>query len=165
MQNEPIDPASEEEEEYKKNLEVVEMLDPEMLAMAIINEHPQTQALIISTLTHTGNAARIINALPDKIQADVAYRILHMLPVPRQVYREVFKILMRDLKASEATTASSKDAGLYSFVEMLQLADEEVASNLLSKLDKAMADRGVTSDLLVKAKEIFKENKETKPND
>jgi len=159
MQNEPVDATSEEEEEYKKNLEVVEMLDPEFLAMTIISEHPQTQALIISALTHTGNAAKIVNALPEKVQADVAYRILHMLPVPRQIYREVFVILMRELKANEATVQSSKDAGLNSFVQMLQLADEADATTILSNLEKAMETRGVTSDLLPKAKERLKEEK------
>ena len=163
MENEPIDRTAETaEEEYKQNLEVIEMLDPEYLAMAIINEHPQTIALIISALTHTGNAVKVVNALPKTLQADVAYRILHMLPVPRQVYQEVFKILMRELKANEATAQTSKDAGLNAFVQMLQLADEKDASDLIDNLEKAMEEKGLTSDLLAKAKEKIKESK---PND
>lgn len=159
METETIDKTSEEEEAYQQNLEVVGMLDPEFLAMAIINEHPQTIALIISALTHTGNAAKIVNALPEKLQADVAYRILHMNPVPRQTYRAVFEILVGDLKANEATVQSSKDAGLNAFVQMLQMAEEADASMLLDTLEKVMKESNVTSELLPKAKEELKKGK------
>ena len=159
METETIDKTSEEEEAYQRNLEVVGMLDPEFLAMAIINEHPQTIALIISALTHTGNAAKIVNALPEKLQADVAYRILHMNPVPRQTYRAVFEILVGDLKANEATVQSSKDAGLNAFVQMLQMAEEADASMLLDTLEKVMKESNVTSELLPKAKEELKKGK------
>ncbi|MCP4749972.1 MAG: hypothetical protein GY866_03705 [Proteobacteria bacterium] len=156
MQNEPIEISS-EEEEYKRNLEVLEMLDPEYLATLLSQEHPQTCALIVSALSHSSGAVKIIKALPENLQADVSYRILHLQPMPKTIIMEVFKILMKQLKTAGAMDAPSKNAGGNYFVQMLQNAEDDDASSVLAKLEETLEAGGHPSELLEKAKEKLKE--------
>jgi len=148
MQNEPNTQTS-PGEEYQKNLEILEMMDPGDLAKHMANEHPQTIAVFISALSHTSQAIKILKALTEKLQADISYRILHGKLVPKGVPMEIIRVVVRELEAM-GTKANPPVGGFNSFVEMLQTAEGDDASTILANLEKTTL--GSDSELLPKVR-------------
>ena len=75
-----------------KPFEFVRKTDASQLLNFIVDEHPQTIALVLSYLT-TQQSAMIIAALPPDRQADVARRIAVMDRTSPDVIKEVEKVL------------------------------------------------------------------------
>ena len=72
-------------------------VEPSQIIPFISKEHPQTVSLILSQLD-ANQAAGVFNALPESMQADVAYRIAQMNNISPQVLRELEESLASDLE-------------------------------------------------------------------
>ncbi|MFH1570056.1 MAG: flagellar motor switch protein FliG [Gemmatimonadota bacterium] len=68
--------------------ETMEEMEAEQVAPFISHEHPQTIALVLSHLS-PGKAAGIIGQLPERMQADVAYRMSTMEQVTETALQNV----------------------------------------------------------------------------
>jgi flagellar motor switch protein FliG len=105
---------------------------PEQLAPFISNEHPQTIGLILSQLD-PAQAAGILSQLPERIQADVAYRVATMENITPSVLKQVEESLEANLKD---ILSGNKDVGGPKIVaDMLNLTGTSVEKNVLDKLD------------------------------
>ena len=105
---------------------------PEQLAPFISNEHPQTIGLILSQLD-PGQAAGILSQLPERIQADVAYRVATMGNITPGVLKQVEESLEANLKD---ILSGNKDVGGPKIVaDMLNLTGTSVEKNILERLD------------------------------
>ena len=105
---------------------------PEQLAPFISNEHPQTIGLILSQLDPS-QAAGILSQLPERIQADVAYRIATMENITPSVLKQVEESLESNLKD---VLGGHKDVGGPKIVaDMLNLTGSSVEKNVLDKID------------------------------
>jgi flagellar motor switch protein FliG len=105
---------------------------PEQLAPFISNEHPQTIGLILSQL-EPSQAAGILSQLPERIQADVAYRIATMENITPSVLKQVEESLESNLKD---VLGGHKDVGGPKIVaDMLNLTGSSVEKNVLDKID------------------------------
>ena len=72
-------------------------VDPNQIIPFIAKEHPQTISLILSQLD-SGQAAGVLNGLPEELQSDVAYRIAMMENISPEVLRELEDSLAQDLQ-------------------------------------------------------------------
>jgi len=105
---------------------------PEQLAPFISNEHPQTIGLILSQLD-PNQAAGILSQLPERIQADVAYRVATMGNITPGVLKQVEESLEANLKD---ILSGNKDVGGPKVVaDMLNLTGTSVEKNILERLD------------------------------
>ena len=105
---------------------------PEQLAPFISNEHPQTIGLILSQLD-PAQAAGILSQLPERIQADVAYRVATMGNITPGVLKQVEESLEANLKD---ILSGNKDVGGPKIIaDVLNLTGTSVEKNILDRLD------------------------------
>ena len=67
---------------------ILKNVAPDQLAPFISNEHPQTIALILSQLD-PAQSAGILGHLPERMQADVAYRVATMENITPNVIKQL----------------------------------------------------------------------------
>src|SRR5690625_2215071 len=70
--------------------------DPQQVLNFIINEHPQTIALVLSYLDPE-QSGQILSELEDEVQADIASRIATMESTPPDVITEIEQVLERNI--------------------------------------------------------------------
>ena len=105
---------------------------PEQLAPFISNEHPQTIGLILSQLDPS-QAAGILSQLPERIQADVAYRVATMGNITPGVLKQVEESLEANLK--DILSGNKDVGGPKTIADMLNLTGTSVEKNILERLD------------------------------
>jgi flagellar motor switch protein FliG len=104
----------------------------EQIAPFISHEHPQTVALILSQLD-PGQASGILGHLPERMQADVAYRIATMENITPAVLKEIEEALessLRDILGGNQDVGGPKVVA-----DMLNLTGSSVEKNVLEQMD------------------------------
>ena len=116
---------------------------PGQIVTFLRNEHPQTIALVVSNIPTQVLAAEVMQELPAKVQADVAYRIATMEQTPPDVVREIATIVESKLDdVFQHEYASS--GGAPALAQILNSADRTTERNILdhlSALDSELAER------------------------
>jgi len=102
--------------------EFLKTCDPKVLANLLRGEHPQTIALVVSTLS-TKKACDTINLLPEKLKSDVLMRMVDLGKVDRNVIEDVENVLKEQLEA-------------INYVEGKQLGGVEVVANIINQFDR-----------------------------
>jgi flagellar motor switch protein FliG len=107
--------------------------DAFQLSNLIANEHPQTIALILCYL-QSDKAGQILSALPEDVQADVAYRIANMSATSPEVVQEIEKVL--DGKLSSVVKSDLKViGGIETIVNILNQVDRTTEKNITEGLE------------------------------
>ena len=105
---------------------------PDQIAPFISNEHPQTIGLILSQLD-PAQAAGILAQLPERMQADVAYRVATMENITPNVIKEIEESLEQSLRD---ILGGNQDVGGPKVVaDMLNLTGSSVEKNVLDQMD------------------------------
>ena len=105
---------------------------PDQIAPFISQEHPQTIALILSQLEST-QAAGIITHLPERMQADVAYRIATMENITPTVLKQIEESLESSLRD---ILGGNKDVGGPKVVaDILNLTGSTTEKSVLDQMD------------------------------
>ncbi|AND85283.1 flagellar motor switch protein FliG [Clostridium tyrobutyricum] len=112
--------------------------DAHQLLNIISDEHPQTIALILCYL-QPDKAGQILSALPENIQAEVAYRIATMRNTSHMVVKEIEKVL--DGKLSSVVKSDMKIiGGVSTIVDILNQVDRNTEKNITEGLEKEDAE-------------------------
>ena len=110
----------------------LEKVDSENLLTFIVDEHPQTIALIIAHLA-PGQGAYIINALKPERQLEVIRRIATM----QQTNPEIIKEVEKGLEARMTSVMSQKlenTGGVESVADILNVIDRQTGRNIMENL-------------------------------
>ena len=110
----------------------LENVAPEQIAPFISHEHPQTIALILSQLG-SRQASGILAQLPERMQADVAYRITTMENITPAVLLEIEEALeacLGDILAGNQDVGGPKVVA-----DILNLTGPGVEKNVLDQMD------------------------------
>jgi len=105
---------------------------PDQIAPFMSHEHPQTIALILSQLEAKQSGA-ILALFPERLQADVAYRMAIMEPIPPNVLRHIEESLessLRDIMGGNVDVGGPKVVG-----DMLNHSGRSVEKNVLDQMD------------------------------
>ncbi|GEA16647.1 flagellar motor switch protein FliG [Moorella sp. E308F] len=113
---------------------MIRKADPKQLVNFIYNEHPQTIALILAYL-EPEQAAIVLGALPDQVQADVAKRIALMERASPETLRELESIMEQRL-SSLVEQDFAVAGGLKSLVDILNRADRSTERTILEALEQ-----------------------------
>ncbi len=112
--------------------------DSQQLLNIITNEHPQTIALILCYL-QSDKSGQILSALPEEVQAEVAYRIATMSNTSPMVVKEIEKVL--DGKLSSVVKSDMKViGGVQTIVDILNQVDRTTEKNITEGLEKEDAE-------------------------
>jgi len=107
--------------------------DPQQVLNFIINEHPQTIALVLSYLDPE-QAGQILSELPEKMQAEVAKRIATMDSTSPEIISQVEQVLEKNL-ATSLTEDYTQTGGIESVVEVLNGVDRSTERTILDALE------------------------------
>jgi len=107
-------------------------VDPQNLLTFIIDEHPQTIALVLSHLP-PAYGAEIVKGLPTERQLAVVRRIAHMGQTNPEVIHEVERGLESRM-ASLMQQSFEKAGGVNSVAEILNVSDRAIERTLLESL-------------------------------
>lgn len=113
---------------------VARKADSQQLLSLIMNEHPQTIALILCYI-QPEKAAQILSGLPEEIQSDVAKRIAAMKSTSPAVVHEVEKVLEKKL-SSVIRPDLATIGGISSLVQILNQVDRGTEKNIIEHLGK-----------------------------
>ena len=114
------------------NFELIKQMRPEQIGPFVSHEHPQTIALILSQL-EAPQAGGILAQLPQRMQADVAYRIATMEDISPAAIERVKDSLSWSLMDM---AAGMRDAGGPKMVaDMLNMTGSSVEKNVLDQMD------------------------------
>src|SRR5262245_55339099 len=109
-------------------------VDPQNLLTFIIDEHPQTIALVLSHLP-PAYGAEIIKGLPTERQLAVIRRVAHMGQTNPEVIHEVERGLESRM-ASLMQQSFEKAGGVNSVAEILNVSDRAIERTLLESLSQ-----------------------------
>lgn len=128
-----IDKVSEITQQYRP-FGIARKADAHQLLNVIMNEHPQTIALILCYL-QPDKAAQIMSGLPEELQVDVTKRIAMMSNTSPIVIEEVEEVLEKKL-SSVIRSEFATIGGVQSLVDILNNVDRGTEKSILDELDK-----------------------------
>lgn len=107
--------------------------DPSQLATSFQNENPQLIALILAYLKPE-NSAKVLNALPPEVQAQVAFKIADMNSTNPEIIADIEKIVENKF-SSVVAQDFSKAGGVGSLASILNRSDRSTEKNVLEYLE------------------------------
>ncbi len=115
--------------------EFLKTCDPKVLANLIRTEHPQTIALILSTLP-VKKVCDAIVALPDKIQDDVVMRIASLEKVDRTVIEDIESVLREQLESISFAEGSRQMGGVEAVANIMNQLDRSMESAIMERIEE-----------------------------
>ena len=118
----------------ESTLEALELVDTRTLANFIINEHPQTIALIIAHLP-VEKKVEVVRILPEGLQAEIVLRVANLDFVSPELIAQ-----LDDVLKTELSTLGSIDnyqlGGVQPVVDMLNMMDKNSEKNVMSRVEE-----------------------------
>lgn len=115
-----------------KPFEFMRLADPMQVVNFLQSEHPQTIALVLSFLDPP-LAAKVLSALPEKIQAEVVKRIALLDRASPDVVREIEKNLEKKFSGLGVQTLSQV-GGIDTAAEIINNIDRATEKSIMEKL-------------------------------
>ncbi|MDY6986499.1 MAG: flagellar motor switch protein FliG [Thermodesulfobacteriota bacterium] len=117
-----------------KGLKALQSLAPDQLSSLIKDEHPQTIAIVLAHLS-TSLAAKVLNAFPDELKADVAIRIASLDEVMPGMVAEIDNMFQAILSEKQVSN-SHKLGGVNQLAEILNQTTSGSAQLVLDEVSK-----------------------------
>lgn len=117
-----------------KTLEALELVDTRTLASFLLNEHPQTIALICAHLDPI-RKSDTIKRLPDALQAEVVMRMANIDFISPELIAQLDDVLKTEL-ATVGTIDSTSLGGVEPVAEMLNTMDKTAETNIMARIEE-----------------------------
>jgi flagellar motor switch protein FliG len=117
-----------------RTLESLEMVDAKSLATFLVNEHPQTVAVILAHL-EPEKKGEVLKRLPETLQAEVVLRMANLDHVAPELIAEIDRVLKAEL-SSMSTVEQSSLGGVQPVAEMLNVMDKNTETSIMSRLEE-----------------------------
>jgi flagellar motor switch protein FliG len=116
------------------NLESLELVDTRTLANFLINEHPQTIALIIAHLP-VEKKVDVLRKLPEGLQAEVVLRVANLDFVSPELIAQLDDVLKTEL-STLGSIDTQQLGGIEPIADMLNLMDKNTEKNIMSRVEE-----------------------------
>jgi flagellar motor switch protein FliG len=117
-----------------RTLESLEMVDAKSLANFLVNEHPQTIAVILAHL-EPEKKCEVLKRMPESLQAEAVLRMANLDYISPELIGEVDKVLKQEL-ATMGTVESAQLGGVQPVAEMLNVMDKNTEQAIMSRLEE-----------------------------
>lgn len=118
-----------------KSFQELERIDSKVLANVLLNEHPQTIAVVLSQLSAV-KSAEVLRFLPDALKVEVVKRLATLENVSPEFYKELIEVLAEEIKNMGVGSIVQKTEGIALTAELLNMLDKDTTNRILSKLDE-----------------------------
>jgi flagellar motor switch protein FliG len=120
--------------EGSRTLEALELVDSRTLANFLVNEHPQTIALILAHLDG-GKKVDVIKRLPEAIQTEVVLRIANIDFISPSLIAQVDEVLKQEL-ATLGSIDTQQLGGIQPIADMLNVMDKQSEQNIMARVEE-----------------------------
>lgn len=120
--------------EGSRTLEALELVDSRTLANFLINEHPQTIALILAHLDGS-KKVDVIRRLPEAIQTEVVLRIANIDFISPSLIAQVDEVLKQEL-ATLGSIDTQQLGGIQPIADMLNVMDKQTEQNIMARVEE-----------------------------
>ena len=118
----------------QRQLESLELVDAKSLSNFLINEHPQTIAVILAHL-EPEKKGEVLKRLPESLQAEVVLRMSNLDHVAPELIAEVDRVLKQEL-STLGTVDQSALGGVQPVAEMLNVMDKNTEGAIMSRIEE-----------------------------
>lgn len=115
-------------------LESLELVDTRTLANFLINEHPQTIALIVAHLAPE-KKVDVLRRLPEGLQAEVVLRVANLDYVSPELIAQLDDVLKTEL-STLGSIDTNQLGGVEPIADMLNLMDKNSEKNIMSRVEE-----------------------------
>lgn len=117
-----------------RSLESLEVIDAKSLSNFLINEHPQTIAVILAHL-EPEKKAEVIKRLPESIQTEVVLRLSNLDYISPALIAELDQVLKDEL-STVGTVDQASLGGVQPVAEMMNIMDKNTESQIMGRLEE-----------------------------
>jgi len=128
---------------HVSGFKLLKKVDPAQLLNFIMNEHPQTVAVIMAHLDPE-QAASILSELPEQLQNEIVFRVATMGKISPELLNDVEKVLESQLESVLGQDFSTA-GGAHAVAEILNLADRATERKILDNL--VQKDPGLATEV------------------
>ena len=125
-------------EEMGGGLETVRMLEPKTIASFLINEHPQTAAIVMAHL-EPGISSQVVRELPEEVRMEIVHRLATLERVSPSMIRELDEALQAEFRTSGAVSGS-KLGGVEAAAHIMGSLDRVTETSILTAMDEINPD-------------------------
>lgn len=118
----------------QRTLEALEVIDAKSLSTFLVNEHPQTIAVVLAHL-EPEKRGEVLKRLPETHQAEVVLRMANLEYVDPDLILEVNRVLKDEL-ASIGNVEQQALGGVQPVAEMLNVMDKNTETSIMSRLEE-----------------------------
>ena len=115
-------------------MESLELVDAKSLANFLVNEHPQTIAVILAHL-EPEKKCEVLKRMPESLQAEAVLRMANLDYISPELIEEVDKVLRQEL-ATMGSVEQSQLGGVQPVAEMLNVMDKNTETAIMSRLEE-----------------------------
>lgn len=115
-------------------LESLELVDTRTLSNFLINEHPQTIALIVAHL-NPERKVEVLRRLPEGLQAEVVLRVANLDYVSPELISQLDDVLKTEL-STLGSIDTNQLGGVEPIADMLNLMDKNTEKNIMSRVEE-----------------------------
>lgn len=115
-------------------LESLELVDTRTLSNFLINEHPQTIALIVAHLAPE-RKVDVLRRLPEGLQAEVVLRVANLDYVSPELISQLDDVLKTEL-STLGSIDTNQLGGVEPIADMLNLMDKNTEKNIMSRVEE-----------------------------
>ncbi len=126
--------------EQSTGFEFLSKVDPKQLSKFIINEHPQTIALILAHL-EPGQAASALSQMSDDLKAEVSLRVASLQDISPSVVRTLSTVLEERFEA--LSSYNVEVGGVKSVAEMFNRMDRTTSKTTLGIIERNSPDLAI----------------------
>lgn len=120
--------------EGSRTLEALELVDSRTLANFLVNEHPQTTALVLAHL-EPNKKCDVLRRLPEGIQTEVVLRIANIDFISPQLIAQVDEVLKQEL-ATLGSIDTQQLGGIQPIADMLNVMDKSNEQNIMARVEE-----------------------------
>ena len=120
--------------EGSRTLEALELVDSRTLSNFLVNEHPQTIALILAHL-EPSKKCEVLKRLPEAIQTEVVLRISNLDFISPSLIAQVDEVLKQEL-ATLGSIDTQQLGGVAPIAEMLNVMDKTSEQNIMARVEE-----------------------------
>lgn len=117
-----------------RTLESLETVDAKSLSTFLVNEHPQTVAVILAHL-EPEKKGEVLRRLPEALQAEVVLRMANLDHVAPELIIEIDSVLKKEL-SSMSSVEQTALGGVQPVAEMLNVMDKNTEGAIMSRLEE-----------------------------
>lgn len=120
--------------EGSRTLEALELVDARTLSNFLVNEHPQTIALILAHL-EPNKKCEVLKRLPEAIQTEVVLRIANIDFISPSLIAQVDEVLKQEL-ATLGSIDTQQLGGIQPIADMLNVMDKSTEQNIMARVEE-----------------------------